>query len=88
MNCNFCLTPKMISGHTAKVVSLSLSPVNDTVISSSLDKTVRVDEKWTILLINQKYFFGVSYLIWFDFWGFLVGIVGLKNLYNSKFDSL
>ena len=45
MNFNFCLTPKMISGHTAKVVSLSLSPVNDTVISSSLDKTVRVDEK-------------------------------------------
>ena len=44
----------MISGHTAKVVSLSLSPVNDTVISSSLDKTVREDEKWTTPLINQK----------------------------------
>jgi len=33
---------KYLSGHTAKVVSLSLSPVDDTVISSSLDKTVRM----------------------------------------------
>ena len=33
---------KYFSGHTAKVVSLSLSPVDDTIISSSLDKTVRM----------------------------------------------
>ena len=34
---------KYFTGHTAKVVSLSLSPVDDTIISSSLDKTVRGD---------------------------------------------
>jgi len=33
---------KYFTGHTAKVVSLSLSPVDDTIISSSLDKTVRM----------------------------------------------
>ena len=34
---------KYFTGHTAKVVSLSLSPVDDTIISSSLDKTVSKD---------------------------------------------
>ena len=33
---------KYFSGHTAKVVSLSVSPVDDTMISGSLDKTVRL----------------------------------------------
>jgi COMPASS component SWD2 len=31
---------RYFSGHTAKVVSLSLSPVDDTLISGSLDKSV------------------------------------------------
>lgn len=33
---------RYFSGHTGKVVSLSMSPVDDTVITSSLDKTVRL----------------------------------------------
>ena len=33
---------KYLRGHTAKVVSLSVSPVDDTMISGSLDKTVRL----------------------------------------------
>jgi len=33
---------KYFSGHTGKVVSLSVSPVDDTMISGSLDKTVRL----------------------------------------------
>ena len=33
---------KYFSGHSAKVVSLSVSPVDDTIISGSLDKTVRL----------------------------------------------
>ena len=33
---------KYLRGHTAKVVSLSVSPVDDTMISGSLDRTVRL----------------------------------------------
>ena len=33
---------KYFSGHQGKVVSLSVSPVDDTMISGSLDKTVRL----------------------------------------------